>query len=185
MDLKKKENKFLLKFSFCDIFYQKLDLLMRKAGTLNYLHYFKSELKPFKLITIILFCLQAIAFVAFIAVAAAGLLPTQQASSDAQAQVLRSESIVNPESFQYVYETSNGIRGQEAGQLKQIGESQGIATQGEFSWNSPDGQPIQFSFVADENGYQPQGDFLPTPPPIPEAIVRTLRYLAEHAQPQQ
>lgn len=96
--------------------------------------------------------LQAIAFFALIAVAAAGLLPTQQPSADAQAQVLRSESAVNPDSFQYAYETSNGIHGQEAGQLKQIGESQGIATQGEFAWTGQDGQPISFSYIADENG---------------------------------
>lgn len=48
-----------------------------------------------------------------IAVAAAGLLPSP--SADAQAQVLRSDAEVNPTSFQYAYETSNGISGQESG----------------------------------------------------------------------
>lgn len=35
---------------------------------------------------------------------------------------------------------------------------------------------ITFSLI----GFQPQGDHLPVPPPIPEAIQRALKYLAEH-----
>lgn len=86
---------------------------------------------------------------AIIAVAAAQ-------SPDALAQVLRSDSTVNTDSFQYAYETSNGISAQEQGQLKQIGAEAGIATQGQFSYTSPEGQQILVSFVADENGFQPQ-----------------------------
>lgn len=130
--------------------------------------------------------MQAIAFFALIAVSAAALLPHQpQPSADAQAQVLRSESAVNPDSFEYAYETSNGISAQEAGQLKQVGQEAAIAAQGQFSWTSPEGVPVQITFIADENGYQPQGSALPVPPPIPEAIERALRYLAEHQQQQQ
>lgn len=45
---------------------------------------------------------------------------------------------------------------QEQGQLKQIGAEAGIATQGQFSYTSPEGQQILLSFIADENGFQPQ-----------------------------
>lgn len=69
--------------------------------------------------------------------------------------MLRSDSVVNPDSFQYAYETSNGISGQEVGQLKQIGQEAAIVSQGQFSYTSPEGEPVSFSFIADENGYQP------------------------------
>lgn len=54
-------------------------------------------------------------------------------SPDAQAEVLRSDSSVNVDSFSYAYETSNGISAQEQGQLKQVGAEVGIATQGQVS----------------------------------------------------
>lgn len=50
--------------------------------------------------------------------------------------------------------------------------------QGSFSYTSPEGQPIRLIYTADENGFVPQGDHLPTPPPIPPAIQKALAYLA-------
>lgn len=86
----------------------------------------------------------------------------QQGGAEAQAQILRNDQEVNPDSFQYAYETSNGIRAQEAGQLKQIGRDAAIVTQGSYSYVSPEGEPVSISYIADENGYQPTGSHIPT-----------------------
>ncbi|XP_034476708.1 larval cuticle protein 1-like [Drosophila innubila] len=51
---------------------------------------------------------------------------------------------------------------------------------GTSSWVSPEGEHIKFTYVADENGYQPQGEHIPTPPPTPEPILKALAYLASH-----
>ncbi|TDG38505.1 hypothetical protein AWZ03_015073, partial [Drosophila navojoa] len=45
-------------------------------------------------------------------------------------------------------------------------------------WVSPEGEKIEVSYVADENGYQPKSDSLPTPPPIPDEIERALKWIA-------
>lgn len=75
-----------------------------------------------------------------------------QPGPDAQAQILRNDQEVNPQSFQYAYETSNGIQAQEAGQLRQIGREQAVVAQGSYSYTSPEGEPISISYIADENG---------------------------------
>lgn len=31
-----------------------------------------------------------------------------------------------------------------------------VVSQGSFSWTSPEGVPVAITYVADENGYQPQ-----------------------------
>ena len=35
------------------------------------------------------------------------------------------------------------------------------------SYTAPDGTPIQLSFTAGDDGYQPSGDHLPQPVPLP------------------
>lgn len=79
------------------------------------------------------------------------------------------------------YETENGIVAQEQGQLRQISKDESaMQAQGQFAYVSPEGEPIQLSYIADENGFQPQGAHLPVPPPIPAAIQRALEWLAKN-----
>lgn len=47
-----------------------------------------------------------------------------------------------------------------------------------------EGNDFSLSYTADENGYRPVGEHLPTSPPIPPAIARALRYLATKTTPQ-
>lgn len=77
--------------------------------------------------------------------------------------------------YRFSYETENGIKAQEQGEIKNKGSENEIASvSGSYSYTAPDGQVITITYIADENGFQPQGDHLPTPPPIPEAIAKAL-----------
>lgn len=76
-------------------------------------------------------------------------------------------------SYNYQFETSNGIVAQESG----VG---GQYASGSSAYYAPDGQLIQLQYTADENGYHPVGDHLPTPPPIPAAILKSLEYIRTH-----
>ncbi|KAI8126467.1 Larval cuticle protein 8 [Lucilia cuprina] len=81
------------------------------------------------------------------------------------AVVLRSESEVGPESYQYAYETSDGNKAEEQGQLKNVGsEDEAIVVRGSYSFVADDGQTYTVNYVADENGFQPQGAHLPVAP---------------------
>ncbi|XP_018334193.1 endocuticle structural glycoprotein SgAbd-2-like isoform X2 [Agrilus planipennis] len=100
--------------------------------------------------------------------------------------ILRQEQEVNFDgTYKYSYETGNGISAEEQGFLKNAGqeEQEAQVAQGQYKYTAPDGQEILVTYIADENGFQPQGAHLPTPPPIPEAIQRSLEYNA--ANPQQ
>ncbi|XP_049822224.1 larval cuticle protein LCP-17-like [Aethina tumida] len=105
--------------------------------------------------------------------------------ADQQVPIIRLESDISPEgSYQWALETGNGIAAQEAGQIRALGPEQvAKSAQGSFQWTSPEGVPVAIQYVADENGYQPSGDAIPQPPPIPIAIQRALEYIAAHPPP--
>ncbi|CAH0698162.1 unnamed protein product [Spodoptera exigua] len=109
------------------------------------------------------------------------------ANNDKSAQILRQELNVGVEGqYQWAYDTENGISASEDGSLKQIdAETKAQVAQGQASWKSPEGEVISFQYVADENGYQPQGSHLPVAPPIPEAILRALEYIRAHPPPEE
>lgn len=76
-------------------------------------------------------------------------------------------------SYQYQYDTTNGIAAQEIG----VG---GHYASGSSAYYAPDGQLISLTYVADENGFRASGDHLPSPPPIPAAILKSLEYIRNH-----
>ncbi|XP_018334189.1 endocuticle structural glycoprotein SgAbd-2-like [Agrilus planipennis] len=112
--------------------------------------------------------------------------PVVGAGPEAQAKTLRSESEVNIDGYRYLYETDNGIFAEEEGHLQNQGtEGEALKAVGDFRYTGPDGVVYSVSYVADENGFQPAGAHLPTPPPIPEAIARSLEFNQQEVPQQQ
>ncbi|XP_013194110.2 uncharacterized protein LOC106137752 [Amyelois transitella] len=103
-------------------------------------------------------------------------LQQQQARTEQSARILSYINENDGRNYRYAYETENGIRAQEAGQT-----IKGTQAQGEYSYTGNDGQTYTVRYTADENGFRPQGDHLPTPPPIPEAIAKAIEQNAQDA----
>ncbi|KAH8371114.1 hypothetical protein KR093_006277 [Drosophila rubida] len=61
----------------------------------------------------------------------------------------------------------------------------GNYARGAYSYISPEGIAIAVTYTADATGYHPQSESLPTPPPIPEAILRSIRFIQEHPTPEE
>ena len=81
--------------------------------------------------------------------------------------------------YNYLWENSDGTLAQERGYQKPPNPGATDpnpiqVAEGSYQYYSPEGQLIRVTYIADENGFQPTGDHLPTPPPIPPAIQKAL-----------
>jgi len=86
-------------------------------------------------------------------------------------------------SYSYNYQTGNGIQAQEQGEVVRISPTEdALHVQGSFSYSDHDGKSYGLGYIADENGFQPKGDHLPTPPPVPIGILKALEYIAKHPE---
>lgn len=56
---------------------------------------------------------------------------------------------------------------------------------GSYSYTAPDGSIITVTYTADEQGFRAQGAHLPTPPPIPAEIQKSLDIIYEQIRLQQ
>ncbi|KAJ8717014.1 hypothetical protein PYW08_005413 [Mythimna loreyi] len=92
-----------------------------------------------------------------------------QAAFERNAAILRQDNSNDGETYAYAYETENGIYAEESGVA-----TNGVQAQGGYSYTGDDGKVYSIRYTADENGFRPQGDHLPTPPPIPEEILKAL-----------
>ncbi|XP_059216382.1 larval cuticle protein 65Ab1-like [Stomoxys calcitrans] len=79
------------------------------------------------------------------------------------AEIVKQDSDVGPESFEYAYETSDGTKHNEGGQLKDAGtDHEAIVVHGSYSWvDEKTGEHFTVEYVADENGFQPKGAHIP------------------------
>ncbi|KAK2716201.1 pupal cuticle protein 20-like [Artemia franciscana] len=118
-------------------------------------------------------------------VLAAFLAITYAAPQDvAPVQIVEQEQEVNGDgSYSFSFKTEDGVSRSESGVIKQLpgdedGE-EGVSQQGSYSYTAPDGQVITLTFTADENGFNPTGDHLPTPHP---EILRALEQIRASSQ---
>ncbi|XP_037780194.1 endocuticle structural glycoprotein ABD-4-like [Penaeus monodon] len=70
--------------------------------------------------------------------------------------------------YSFDFETGNGISFSQAGSPD--GDEDAVIKAGEYSYTAPDGTEIHLRFVADDNGFQPEGDHLPVAPEFPHPI---------------
>ncbi|KAI9565995.1 hypothetical protein GHT06_009793 [Daphnia sinensis] len=93
-------------------------------------------------------------------------------------EIISSNSEMNADgSYSFNFESADGTKVSESGNQKKVGpkdEDIGTVSKGSYSYTSPDGVVITVNWTADENGFQATGDHLPTPPPMPEHVVKML-----------
>lgn len=96
----------------------------------------------------------------------------------ADVEIVHQESEVHPEGkYHYSFETSDGTKAEQDGELKGAGEEAGNSVHGSYTYHTDDGQTFNVEYTADENGYQPTGDHIPS---VPEYIVKALQYIEQH-----
>ncbi|CAH2089156.1 unnamed protein product [Euphydryas editha] len=90
-----------------------------------------------------------------------------QQAVERNSAILRLDQEIGENGFRYAYETSNGIQAEES---NNAGQSRGA-----FAYKGDDGKVYSVTFTAGEDGYRPQGEHLPVPPPTPEEILLALK----------
>merc|ERR1712098_374095 len=70
--------------------------------------------------------------------------------------------------FSFGFKLDNGVEVSKDGAADESGEA--VNFQGGFKFISPEGLTHELTYVADENGYQPQSDDLPVAPAFPHPI---------------
>ncbi|KAJ2946965.1 hypothetical protein O0L34_g16313 [Tuta absoluta] len=81
----------------------------------------------------------------------------QRQQSSGEAQILRYDNDYGYPNYNWIYQTSDGSSHEQRGELKNPGsENEAVAVKGQYSWVGPDGVTYKVTYVADENGYQPE-----------------------------
>ncbi|CAH2042023.1 unnamed protein product, partial [Iphiclides podalirius] len=102
--------------------------------------------------------------------------PRPQSAIERASSTVRFENNIGSQAYNYAFETENGITAVENGVA-----INGVQAEGGFSYTGDDGKFYKITYTAGEGGYQPKGDHLPTPPPIPDEILKSLEQNAKEA----
>ncbi|XP_072750630.1 endocuticle structural glycoprotein SgAbd-3-like [Anoplolepis gracilipes] len=102
---------------------------------------------------------------------------TQPVEKTTSTPLYYSQQLANKTLYSYSYNTDTGIQAHEDGHLNHIDtEQEALEARGSYRYTN-EGNIFQVSYVANENGFQPEGAHLPTVPPL---IKKALQYIAEH-----
>ncbi|ETN59435.1 cuticular protein 26, RR-1 family [Anopheles darlingi] len=79
------------------------------------------------------------------------------------AEILRYDSEnIGIDGYRFEFETSDGTARREEAELRNAGtENEAIVVRGSYSYTGPDGTVYVINYVADENGFQPEGAHIP------------------------
>lgn len=94
-------------------------------------------------------------------------------ADDVHAEIKQLKSDVREDGFDFVLDTSNSIHEDASGDVHGN-------IHGSYEYDSPEGEHIKVSYVADENGFHPDSAALPTSPPVPAAILKAIEYNVAH-----
>lgn len=98
----------------------------------------------------------AIVFAALFALAIAAPYSSQDST------IVRSQSDVGADQFNFDFETSDGASQQAQGQLKQFDEDNfAVVQSGSYKYIGDDGQTYVVDWTADEKGFHPKAAHLP------------------------
>ncbi|CAH1104637.1 unnamed protein product [Psylliodes chrysocephalus] len=113
--------------------------------------------------------------------------PAEQSKEQIPILKYENEGVNHDGSYNWNYETGNNIIAQEQGEFKQgTNPDEGeMEVRGSYEYTDPDGKKVVVTYIANKDGFQPQGDILPTPPPIPPAIQKLLEWLEAHPEENQ
>ncbi|CAG9769048.1 unnamed protein product [Ceutorhynchus assimilis] len=97
--------------------------------------------------------------------------------------IVSQDSDIHPDgTFQWGYESADGTKQEQNGAPKPVDDEIAEVVQGSVSWTDPEGGKHELRYIADENGFQPQGADVPVAPEIPAQIVRALEWNAAHPE---
>ncbi|KAK8377753.1 hypothetical protein O3P69_014012 [Scylla paramamosain] len=92
-------------------------------------------------------------------------------------EILRQETVDNGDgNFNYLFETENGIYKEVVGSPSANGAQ---TMRGSYRFPLDDGTIVEVTFTADENGFLPVSDSIPTPHPLPAHVIETLAIVDE------
>ncbi|KAK4880435.1 hypothetical protein RN001_008581 [Aquatica leii] len=97
---------------------------------------------------------------------------------DGHWKIIKQAEDIDTDGYHWEYETENGIKAEESGKLANKGtDKESMQAKGFYQYTGPDQTVYSIGYTADENGFRAVGNHLPTPPPIPIEIQKSLEYL--------